>query len=1387
MPLIGDDPLPQARGAVPGLVEPLAELPDPNAPTLGASVMQTSNPVVNVLELLARKTPPAVAGYDLDAHVKSLDPRFIENYRDWFVGSASPQETEQTMHRIMREEQYRERIAAAGWVGEVLEMGASMASPDIAFALGRAARVGAGMARGAAEVAIVTAGQESVFQANQQLRSAEESYTNVAVGTVLGGILGGVAGHMTKAELKAAHKVVAGNMGLSQSDNAIPTAAGAEVATGAVPTQGFLNTRPGVRQASVSAGTGVRKVIGWLGKPNQVLESMPFPEARRIGITITDDGQRMQEALTGGTAVPGGTIENRTGVWEGQTIAQAYPEWDKAWNDYHYANGNIPSLAPTIRSRIAAEIAKYGGPTTPTYSADEGFEWAKLTGSAAGKFTRQEMNIEAGKAANMLDEHPVPEAAAMAASFRKHVDDKLREAGILVKLLPESVRESVVGAKSYFSRVYLQEKIREFRNVIDPESGKSWMGMLVPLLKSKLLDEFQGNLETFKVSNKFAEQQIEDLKLGAADFDSTVDMLRNTLENLEAWNPQLVAQAELIRALKAAGDKLAARELAKDPDYRAFIRTRNQLRERLHTVRSSVAGLTERQQRALAVIEKYEDANDRNLNRLLVHGMKLVADFDKLDDAKLDAEISKLRTEFAQAAKKFDEAEEKLRKYGQGDELFKHQMSAERLDALAERLGQAEEFDRAAAWMALNDGVDALRRQVGRSNDSRAVRAEKLRVLAKDLAKRTEVENPEVTAATDAVVAKKRELQAALRDPKRVEEANGLKAEVKKMEKALQKKLEADPAVSSKVKTLEMKKQEAEDELVEKWGKHGMRAFDAEAGTIDIDKYVQDVADDITNKILGLNPTRAGSMDLLQGERGPELERFLHIQSQELFPWLELDIEKISKYYVRKMAPDIEIVRAFGSLNMEQPFAKLTQEFNEAVAKPGITGKESKRLHDDYDKAQKAIEIMVSRLRGSRGLPDDPGSIPARLGELAMNVNVGRLMGGSVIASAGDPIRYVSRYGLTNTFANAWVPLVTGLKQSDMLQREALLANAGNDISIDTRARAATDLLETGMRGKTAIERGAQYATSKFGLISLMAPWNAFHRRATGMLAVLDITKASKAWAEGKITPKQMEAMAANQINEQMARRIWDHVQGGKGGTEVDGVWYPNTEEWLRGGKPDNEAIMAFRSAVLRETNNAIIMPGVAKPGFMDANMGFRVLTQFQSFGMTANTKMIVAGLQQADAAALGGFVMMMGMGTLSYYLASVAAGGEQYKKMQGASPGVWAAEALDRSGFMGSLTTVNRALENTPLGGLRHLTGAPLSRQQPGNLAGALLGPTADLAKRSGNILFDIMGGKVDGGTLHDSRALIYMQNVSYIRYLLDKVEAGIVDATGLKPRKGQ
>lgn len=523
-------------------------------------------------------------------------------------------------------------------------------------------------------------------------------------------------------------------------------------------------------------------------------------------------------------------------------------------------------------------------------------------------------------------------------------------------------------------------------------------------------------------------------------------------------------------------------------------------------------------------------------------------------------------------------------------------------------------------------------------------------------------------------------------------------------------------------------------------------------------------ADDIINKIIG---APAGIVpgelipDGLTKHAGFTKARTLNIPDERIKDFLESDVNYVMENYIRQVAPEIELTKRFGRVDMDGQIKAITEDYNRLISE-AATPKERAKLEKRRDADLRDIRAMRDRLLGTYGAPKDPSSFFVRAGRVARHVNFLRLLGGMTISSLPDMARPIMQHGLRSALKPLG-KMMTDISKMRIAKADLREMGIGLEYALSSRSKVIADLNDPYSR-RSFLERGLEWSSQKFGNFTLMNQYTDTMKMWSGLITQSKVLNAAKAVAGGKkLSKKEITKLAHIGIDESMLHRIAD--QYSRHGEDLDGLLTGHSHLW-----DDRVVREAFQSAILKDVRTTVITPGIGDtPLMMSSELG-KIVMQFKTFFFATHNRALVSGIQSGDASFYYGALLQVGLGSLVYVLKSMMAGREI-----NTDPANLVKEGLDWSGMMGWLGEPNNVLENLSGGtyGMSAMFGGPpASRYQSRNGIGALLGPTFDLGGDIKNITAGVLNGEFDDREVRSVRKLLPFQNLFYLAPLLNQVE---------------
>lgn len=1352
---------------------------DPSVTQTFGAAFRTQNIVGSFLSQQGVANPSEVEdGFNPIDYVKD-DPKYA-SYVEEFAGISNRRAADALKIQIDREEQDRRTLDSAGFMGVVAQMGAGVIDlPSLlpfgaAFAGGKTLAVAGRAAIGAGIDAAVS---EVGLQATQATRTGEETALNIGGSILLGGALGTLAGRYLNGEstVALARKIEGQTSEFDAIDQIFSSGGGRSV------------------------GAAVRDAGPLVLKDEALISRLPLISQQdpliRLQLGEMDAGRQTVRQLAetpleyadnanGIATERGGSVETRMKMWHAP-LAKSLRMIDTHFAQYFHGAPDPGSWKVRLSPMLS--------------------EFDRVRGGQ--KLTYKQFKEEVGRAAYMGGEHEIPEVRSAAAVYRK-LDDELKQAAIDAKLFPEDV--SVAGDISHRFRMYNKERIisdrAEFAKRLEDyyRQGQEAAGF-----RAEELTIGNKIVETDRVRDKFnqAFQRLDTLESRVA---GRADLRKNKTEAIAAARftragvMQDRAPEALVKALRGADENKAMISVVRES--RAAARSAN--KKLGYAQKYPVLGLVKQkggvrvgskldyELRSMDITPKTHPGLFRkrggigDVDNFVKSEDDFLADLPDDGNGYVDARSimaairdevgglplkSRLEIEAEAIADNLDKiASDWLGRVGLPEsasvkevrDLISKVIGAEKnLDDFDARIssleGELEEFDKA---------TDAIKNERDISaSESRNV-ADHLSDLEASIDEVGDLANasPRVQLVVDYARAKRDLFKSRMAERNlktRIDVIQRLATDGRATDEMLMELSAKGVDLERLTKRIEGLAARA-DRLQEIAPKKTDLAQSEEFANLSPGE-VRSLVDETIDTILG-NADGRIPYDIVAGPRGALKERVLKIATAKIHDFVENDIEHVMRAQIRTMSADVELAKKFGSVDLKDEILKINDEANAKIAK-ATTPKQRQSLEASRKAAVRDVEGIRDRLRGTYALPSNPNSLVLRAGRIARNVNYLRLLGGMTVSAIPDLGKVVFTHGLVSTFGDGFLPMVRNFKAFRLAAEEVKDSGTALDMVLDSRVMAMTDIMDDYGR-HSKFERGLSSLSSRFGVVSLMAPWNASIKQFSGMVTMTNILKASGRVAAGTGTASDIRKLAASGIDEDLAQRI--SKQFADHGDNQSGVFLAGGENWT-----DRGALESFRAAIVRDVDRIVVTPGQDKPLWMSTELG-KMVGQFKSFGISSMQKTTLAGLQQRDAATLNGVLVMMGLGAMTYALKQTLAGREVSD-----DPKQWAVEAFDKSGLAGWLMEVNNISEKATRGrvGLSAITGKQISRYTSRNVTGAFLGPTADAVSDIFQVSGSIFAGDTTQADLHKVRQLLPMQNLFYIRGILNQVEQATGEAIGL------
>lgn len=413
MPIVTEQNQNAAAPLLPPTVAPTPPqtVDSPGALDVAAAAFRQSNIISSVYDKAASggyQTFPAQSDYDVYAD-NGAQIKGYENYADKFTSSTSPEQTQQIKNQINSELADKNVLAQAGYRGMAASMAAGAVDPITLTSMLIPGLEGAGISR-LAKVGSVIATNVGAGEVQSAALASNSQTTNYTDGIIprigVNALLAGVLGHIATRVPRAELDAVTARTG-EQLQQPISSTAGAA----AVPTTTLAD------ESIAKGGQTIAKTVGQISPITRIFTNSDVPEARQLAQQLVDPGFMLEKNLKG-VATPT-SVEMRVNQAENVRNSQLFQKFD-------------------------AEYASY-----------------KTEG---GELSKPEFSAEVSDAMRNSDAHDIKQVKNVA-EFTRPMFQGDRKILSELGVMPEG--EGVLGAPSYFPRVYDQHMIMNNRTDIE--------------------------------------------------------------------------------------------------------------------------------------------------------------------------------------------------------------------------------------------------------------------------------------------------------------------------------------------------------------------------------------------------------------------------------------------------------------------------------------------------------------------------------------------------------------------------------------------------------------------------------------------------------------------------------------------------------------------------------------------------------------------------------------------------------------------------------------------------------------------------------------------------------------------------------------------------------
>jgi len=457
----------------------------------------------------------------------------------------------------------------------------------------------------------------------------------------------------------------------------------------------------------------------------------------------------------------------------------------------------------------------------------------------------------------------------------------------------------------------------------------------------------------------------------------------------------------------------------------------------------------------------------------------------------------------------------------------------------------------------------------------------------------------------------------------------------------------------------------------------------------------------------------------------PLMSRVLDIPTKDIKEFVETDVVALMNNYNQRMSKAVEIARTFGDKHME---IHLYQMERKLIKKQLKSEKDNTKINETLNAFEDAKDTMMGGLS-----TQDPASFGRRSAQALRDWASLAYMGKVIFSAFPDMARPFMTAGFGKTFQVAF----KSHAQNTALYGEALQQIRWMTPIIESQMGSARlRFQETGGqiqgfgKGKfnkvfDKIASGLNKAQGPFYFLNLLTFHTQMWKQIHSMVAAHRFLEDSIKWSKGTASDFDKKRLISFGIDEKTAKLIAEMPY------ETDlkyGTLYANYNQWgtKAGGKQARSKIQQaiwgdvqrtiitptatdkfnMMQGVIRlnsKTSNAIFKslgPFGRMLGYQETRLGGKLSNaylglpfQFFSWGIAANRKLLISGLQGRDAAPIMGMATMVGLAMLGDYMKN-----PRYWTQKSTEEKL--IRALELSGVFGIFSDANFMLETITRGG---------------------------------------------------------------------------------------
>lgn len=501
--------------------------------------------------------------------------------------------------------------------------------------------------------------------------------------------------------------------------------------------------------------------------------------------------------------------------------------------------------------------------------------------------------------------------------------------------------------------------------------------------------------------------------------------------------------------------------------------------------------------------------------------------------------------------------------------------------------------------------------------------------------------------------------------------------------------------------------------------------------------------------------------------------RVLRFPTKIIQDWLVKDVEKSFRSYNQKVYTNSLLREKVGTQSFNDIEKAISEDFNQKIAEAS-TDKEKDRLLTQKNRTIESFRCSWCRLKGVGDYTfqdlTELGIAFNHMANIVNNLNVARLIGGTVIAAFSD----LAQAGMTVGFGKLF-----GTTAKWFTSKEFRNSFKGAE---DSWIRAFDYFKNTRQLGfyNELVDEGVLSAVDSFSgkladaavKMSCIDKWDSFWKFICGYVTQENVLKIGEKISKGEeVLAKDLDWLTTTGITKEQATKMFDQFTK-HGRVLSDGTWESGVGFW-----EDANLKNVFKGGIRRMQDQAILTPSAGSVPALFDRPSLKTMLQFRRFTFSTYSKIMIPMLQKRDLTALSGLSMMVSIGIMKAYLRALKSGYE-ISMAEAIKTSVKEAEfcamMCDAGGLLTNLVGLNEKQNQTHQEFLRSAMGTGYDF--------FFTAPTAipGLFK-----LLTGMGGEMSASEIHYTRKMLPFQNNIWLFPLFDRFEKATIMSRGTERAK--